>query len=96
MKSRDEIELRKLLEEGLPLSEIEISQEPDPSVPESEGIARWYDVERVTTGDTVAEQQIIDRWILKVIGEKIGCEVKRIRVTNEQGYCELWYKRKAV
>lgn len=93
--SENEAELRKKLSIELPPDEIDIHQEPDPKVVGSEGIAFWYDYFGVTFGKTPAEQQVINRWLLEVIGKKLGYEIERVRESDGNGHCTLWYKRKS-
>lgn len=96
MKTKTEAELRQWLNEEFSVELVAIKEEPDPSVPGSEGSASWRDYDGITYGNTVAEQRVIDCWLLEVIGKKIGYEIERVREIISSGRCNLWFKRKVV
>ena len=95
MKSRSDDELKLLLETALPLHKISIRKEHDSRVPKSEGVISWEDPERTTIGSTEEEQRFIDRWILQVVGSKLGYEIEMVHQLGNNGHCMLWFRAKA-
>jgi len=93
MEPLDEGEIRRELRRRIALREIDIGG-PDDRVPGSGGTASWYDYHGITFGKTVAEQEIIDRWLVDIVGQKLGYEIEALRQADDNGHCMLWFKRK--